>query len=45
MDIEGFVRRNMDSMDEESLRNALADLILEFKGQGNIHPDGGRGYL
>ncbi|GAB4378039.1 AIR synthase-related protein [Methanothermobacter thermautotrophicus] len=31
MDIEGFVRRNMDSMDEESLRNALADLILEFK--------------
>ncbi|MBE2899908.1 hypothetical protein DNK57_03620 [Methanothermobacter thermautotrophicus] len=31
MDIEGFVRRKIDSMDEKSLRNILADRILEFK--------------
>lgn len=31
MDIEGFVRRNIDHMDEESLRSILADRIREFK--------------
>ncbi|MCG2827844.1 AIR synthase-related protein [Methanothermobacter sp. K4] len=31
MDIEGFVRRNIDQMDEESLRSILAERIREFK--------------
>src|SRR5690606_13590530 len=31
MDIEGFVRRNIESMDEESVKRVLSERIMELK--------------